>query len=87
MQLCTQHLTNQALLVTCSRTAAQQRSHAGFLKQFMGVCKPDQGHGDLAAVVSELSGGRAPARVLCCGHSLGGALATLGNPSLSLYRA
>ena len=51
---------------------------AGFLKQFMGVCKPDQTHGHLAAVVRELSRGRAPSRVLCCGHSLGGALATLG---------
>ena len=55
---------------------------AGFLKQFMGVCKPDQTHGNLAAVVHELSGGQAPSRVLCCGHSLGGALATLGESLL-----
>lgn len=51
---------------------------AGFLQQFVGVCKPDQPHADLAAVLQQLSGGRAPTRVICTGHSLGGALATLG---------
>ena len=48
----------------------------GFLQQFIGVCKPHQPEDDLAAVVHELSGGRAPSRVLCCGHSLGGATAS-----------
>ena len=32
----------------------------------------------MAAVLKELSGGQTPNRVICCGHSLGGALATLG---------
>ena len=32
----------------------------------------------MAAVLKELSGGQTPSRVICCGHSLGGALATLG---------
>ena len=36
----------------------------------------------MGCVVEQLSGGRAPTRVLCCGHSLGGALATLGQSSL-----
>lgn len=54
------------------------RAHLGFLQQFAGVCNPNRAGNDLAALVSELSGGRTPTRVLCCGHSLGGALATLG---------
>ena len=54
------------------------RAHLGFLQQFAGVCKPHQAESDLAAAVRELSGGRTPTRVLCCGHSLGGALATIG---------
>lgn len=32
----------------------------------------------MSSVIEQLSGGRIPTRVLCCGHSLGGALATLG---------
>lgn len=32
----------------------------------------------IGAALGTLSGGRAPSRVLCIGHSLGGALATLG---------
>ena len=34
----------------------------------------------MGIVLAELSGGRKPNRVLCTGHSLGGALATLGAP-------
>ena len=62
----------------CALLATDITDCAGFLKQFMGVCNPDKTHGTLAAVVMELSGGQVPSRVLCCGHSLGGALATLG---------
>ena len=51
---------------------------AGFLQQFAGVCRPDEPEKNMATVVEQLSGGRTPTRVLCCGHSLGGALATLG---------
>ena len=36
----------------------------------------------IGKVLRELSGGRLPNRVLCTGHSLGGALATLGAPCL-----
>lgn len=53
-------------------------SCAGFLQQFAGVCRPDEPEKNMATVVEQLSGGRTPSRVLCCGHSLGGALATLG---------
>lgn len=42
------------------------------------MCNPDRSDTNLAAVLKELSGGRTPTRVICCGHSLGGALATLG---------
>ena len=57
-------------------------SHAGFLQQFAGVCRPDAPEKNMATVVEQLSNGRTPTRVLCCGHSLGGALATLGAPLL-----
>ena len=60
---------------------------AGFLKQFIGVCQPHHPHKYLAAVLTQLSGGRKPSRVLCCGHSLGGALATLGKASLTRVRS
>ena len=53
-------------------------SRAGFLQQFAGVCRPDAPDKNMATVVEQLSNGRTPTRVLCCGHSLGGALATLG---------
>ena len=52
--------------------------HAGFLQQFAAVCHPDRAETNMAAVLRELSGGETPNRVICCGHSLGGALATLG---------
>ena len=52
--------------------------HAGFLQQFAGVCRPDKPEKNMSTVLEQLSGGRTPTRVLCCGHSLGGALATLG---------
>ena len=51
---------------------------AGFLQQFAGVCQPDVPEKNMSSVIEQLSGGRIPTRVLCCGHSLGGALATLG---------
>jgi len=51
---------------------------AGFLQQFAGVCRPDVPEKNMSSVIEQLSGGRVPTRVLCCGHSLGGALATLG---------
>ena len=35
-------------------------------------------HLHLGKALAELSGGRQPNRVICTGHSLGGALATLG---------
>ncbi|KAK9813966.1 hypothetical protein WJX73_007164 [Symbiochloris irregularis] len=54
------------------------RAHLGFMKQFVGVCRPKIAGSDLAAVLLELSGGREPTLVICTGHSLGGALATLG---------
>ena len=51
---------------------------AGFMQQFAGVCNPNRSHTNMAMVLKELSGGQTPSRVICCGHSLGGALATLG---------
>lgn len=37
----------------------------------------------MSSVIEQLSGGRVPTRVLCCGHSLGGALATLGTACIA----
>ena len=48
------------------------------MQQFAAVCNPDKPDTNIAAVLKELSGGQTPNRVICCGHSLGGALATLG---------
>ncbi len=56
---------------------------AGFLQQFAGVCRPDMPEKNMSSVIEQLSGGRIPTRVLCCGHSLGGALATLGMPCIA----
>lgn len=57
---------------------------AGFLQQFAAVVDESKPEMHLAKVLAELSGGRVPNRVLCTGHSLGGALATLGGHSNSL---
>ena len=51
---------------------------AGFMQQFAAVSSMAKPEENLAEVINQLSGGREPNRVLCCGHSLGGALATLG---------
>lgn len=56
--------------------------YAGFLQQFAAVCQPDRADTNISAVLKELSGGKTPNRVICCGHSLGGALATLGIDAL-----
>ena len=60
------------------------KAHLGFLQQFAAVCHPDRSETNMAAVLKELSGGKTPTRVICTGHSLGGALATLGNLVISL---
>ena len=51
---------------------------AGFLQQFAAVIDDEKPHLHLGKALAELSGGRQPNRVICTGHSLGGALATLG---------
>ncbi len=50
------------------------------MQQFAAVCNPEKPETNMAAVLKELSGGQNPNRVICTGHSLGGALATLGQP-------
>ncbi|KAA6428011.1 MAG: alpha beta-hydrolase [Trebouxia sp. A1-2] len=54
------------------------KAHMGFMQQFAAVCNPEKPETNMAAVLKELSGGQIPNRVICTGHSLGGALATLG---------
>lgn len=54
---------------------------AGFLQQFAAVVDESRPHMHIGKVLAELSSGRVPNRVLCTGHSLGGALATLGAAS------
>ena len=62
------------LTTPCSHRAA------GFMQQFAAVSSMAKPKESLAEVIKQLSGGQEPNRVLCCGHSLGGALATLGEP-------
>lgn len=47
------------------------------MNQFKSVCDPEADERHIGITLDELSGGAVPTRVLCCGHSLGGALATL----------
>ena len=62
-------------------------SAAGFMQQFAAVSSMAKPEENLAEVINQLSGGREPNRVLCCGHSLGGALATLGEPCHVLHES
>lgn len=49
------------------------------MNQFGSVTDPDVPERHIGLVLDEISGGATPSRVLCCGHSLGGALATLAS--------
>jgi len=52
--------------------------HNGFLKSFNDVVKGTKQHPPVTEVVKQLfPDGEKPVRVVCCGHSLGGALCTL----------
>eukprot|EP00891_Asterochloris_glomerata_P009139 jgi/Astpho2/9139/Aster-07787 len=53
------------------------QAHTGFMQQFAAVSSMAKPEENLAEVIKQLSGGQDPNRVQCCGHSLGGALATL----------
>ena len=53
--------------------------NTGFMNQFRSVTDPDTPERHIGMVFEEISGGATPTRVLCCGHSLGGALATLAS--------
>jgi hypothetical protein len=48
------------------------------MRQFESVTDPEHPERHISLVLEELSNRSEPTRVLCCGHSLGGALATLG---------
>ena len=64
---------------TCTQCSVLTKAmHAGFLQQFASVCDPDRPEYNLSKILMELSDGRKPTRVLCTGHSLGGALSVLG---------
>lgn len=76
-------LVNKATVMVTAKTQptsvfSHVMPHAGFLQQFAAVCDPDRPDHNLAKVLQRLSGGKEPTRVLCCGHSLGGALSVLG---------
>lgn len=64
---------------------AMSMMSAGFLQQFAAVCHPERSETNMAAVLRELSGSQTPTRVICTGHSLGGALATLGLHCFAQY--
>ncbi|CAK0771966.1 hypothetical protein CVIRNUC_003915 [Coccomyxa viridis] len=61
-----------------ARSCPGAKAHTGFLQQFAAVIDDEKPHLHLGKALAELSGGRQPNRVICTGHSLGGALATLG---------
>ena len=63
--------------ITSAITLTMLMPPAGFLQQFAAVTDDDRPHLHLAHTLKQLSGGRMPNRVICTGHSLGGALATL----------
>ena len=53
---------------------------AGFQQQLSAVLNADDVEHNIGEALKKLSGGRQPSRVICTGHSLGGALATLCAP-------
>ncbi|KAK9842880.1 hypothetical protein WJX74_003838 [Apatococcus lobatus] len=54
------------------------KAHTGFMQQFAAIVDNQRPEQHIGEVLKKLSGGRRPTRILCTGHSLGGALATLG---------
>ncbi len=48
------------------------------MQQFAAIVDNNRPEQHIGEVLKRLSGGKAPSRILCTGHSLGGALATLG---------
>ncbi len=81
-------LTGLSRSGVCSTTEqAQSRSSAflsslcaGFQQQLSAVLNADDMEHNIGEALMKLSGGRQPSRVICTGHSLGGALATLCAP-------
>lgn len=66
-------------LVPCMPASASAGTvHSGFLKQLDALVSKADGGNTITQVVGRLSGGRPVGRVICTGHSLGAALATLG---------
>lgn len=66
-----------AAVAKCSRLFCV---NAGFMQQFAAIVDNQRPEQHIGEVLKKLSGGRKPTRILCTGHSLGGALATLGQP-------
>ena len=65
-------------IYTAHSKTEPQCPNAGFMQQFASIVDPDRPEQHIGEVLKRLSGGRTPSRILCTGHSLGGALATLG---------
>jgi Lipase (class 3) len=53
-------------------------AHLGFLTHFTGLTSATDEERNVATALLKLTGGKIPARVICTGHSMGGALACLG---------
>jgi Lipase (class 3) len=64
--------------LSCLTRQSQLLARAGFMRQFASVTDVEHPERHIGLVMNELSNASEPTRVLCCGHSLGGALATLG---------
>ncbi len=55
------------------------KAHLGFLQQFAAVTDANNPLLHLGETLARINGGAPVTRVLCCGHSLGGGLATIGS--------
>ncbi|KAL4452502.1 hypothetical protein ABPG75_008164 [Micractinium tetrahymenae] len=55
------------------------KCHLGFLQQALAITSATSPACNIGCVLASLSGGAAPTRIICCGHSLGGAVASIAS--------
>ncbi|KAK9918417.1 hypothetical protein WJX75_004012 [Coccomyxa subellipsoidea] len=53
------------------------KAHSGFLQQLSSITNPESCDSCLEGTIKTLTAGQQPNRIICCGHSLGGAVAAL----------
>ncbi|KAL4450178.1 hypothetical protein ABPG77_010847 [Micractinium sp. CCAP 211/92] len=55
------------------------KCHLGFLQQALALTSATSPAYNIGCVLADLSDGTAPSRIICCGHSLGGAVASIAS--------